>query len=239
MSLSATFAPGCGRPNGREPKGSGWHSDELARAGRKSLTQFRLLPVQNSKPNSSPRMESLLYVAEWADTILTAFNHWLNSAGIGDYPVWEGPQVAEFARVAGEYAQLGRMKHADVYECVEADLKRSEVYDDARALLKRADVHFSRLLSWCQETAKAKQDETKRNAIATPKANSKAKRHSGGRTKDPKVQARNKNIVAAFKNGSNIDAVCERFKVSDDTARHVRSDAYKSGDLPRPKNRRS
>ena len=116
-------------------------------------------PSKNSKPNSWPRMDSLLYVAEWADTILTACNHWLNSAGIGGYPVWEGPQVAEFARVAWEYAQAGRVKHADVYECARADLKRSEVYDDARALMKCADVHFSRLLSWCQEAAKTKQGE--------------------------------------------------------------------------------
>ena len=49
-------------------------------------------PSKKSKPSCWPVVDNLLYVAEWADTILTAFNHWLNSSGIGGYPIWEGPK---------------------------------------------------------------------------------------------------------------------------------------------------
>jgi len=108
-------------------------------------------PSKERKPNSWPAADNLLYVAEWADTVLTAFNHWLDSSGIGGYQVWKGPRDAEFAGRAREYARASR-ESADVYGYVQADLKRAGVYEYARAHLKRADGHFSRLLSWCHKS---------------------------------------------------------------------------------------
>ena len=61
-------------------------------------------PSKRSTPISWAVRDNLLYVAKWANTVLTAFNYWLNSSGIGGYPVWEGyqfpPQVADLAGLA-------------------------------------------------------------------------------------------------------------------------------------------
>ena len=94
-------------------------------------------PSKRLTPISWAVRDNLLYVAKWANTVLTAFNYWLNSSGIGGYPVWEGyqfpPQVADLAGLA----EL-------------PEIMRCQDFEHARANLKRADVHFSRLLSWCQ-----------------------------------------------------------------------------------------
>lgn len=70
----------------------------------------------------------------------------------------------------------------------------------------------------------------------TPASNGKtrAKRRGGGRKKDPAVQARNKKVAADFRNGLDVDAVVERYRISAPLARKLKSESEKTA-----KNRQS
>jgi hypothetical protein len=55
-----------------------------------------------------------------------------------------------------------------------------------------------------------------------------AVKRRGGRKKDPKVQSRNKKIGADFRKGLDVDAVCDKYSISKELARRLKSDLGKA-----------
>lgn len=53
------------------------------------------------------------------------------------------------------------------------------------------------------------------------------KRCSGGRKKDPAVQTRNKKIAGDFKKGLDVDAIADKYGISADLARKIKSKSEK------------
>ncbi len=60
--------------------------------------------------------------------------------------------------------------------------------------------------------------------VGDPKAPAK---RGGGRKKDPNVQVRNSKIAADFRKGLNVDAVADKYGISADLARHLKSESGK------------
>ncbi len=67
---------------------------------------------------------------------------------------------------------------------------------------------------------------------ASPIAIPETKRRRGGRPVDLEVQERDNKMIEDYEKNADYDRLCERFRVSIDTARKVISKARKAGKLP-------
>jgi hypothetical protein len=148
-----------------------------------------------TKPRTLSKLRLPLYVAEWANRVLTASNSWLDAHGPGGYPVWTGNRIPP--RIADELLDPQAVKLAKHLE--------SQYWRDMESVpsnLRRADLHLSRLLSWCHGAADNLSKRPDKVAVAETSAagaaegSSAGKPAAGGKNKQTRTGATEANLCA-------------------------------------------